>query len=240
MERVEHLSKVFIELADTLVKDFTVVDFLHILTVRSVELLDIDAAGVMITDPRGALNIMATSDGRAQTMKILVLQQVQGPCFDSFSAGSAIVNIDLYSEKIRWPHFAAATRAAGFRYSHVLPLRLRNEVIGALNLFSTAPVPLSQDEISLAQALADIATIGLLQQRSVREQSIHAKQLQHALSSRILIEQAKGMLAERTGLDMSEAFRLMRLHARTNGLRLSTVASSVINGTCDTEAILNH
>ena len=148
--------------------------------------------------------------------------------------------LGVYSEKLRWPHFAAATRAAGFRYSHVLPLRLRNEVIGALNLFSTAPVPLSQDEISLAQALADIATIGLLQQRSVREQSIHAKQLQHALSSRILIEQAKGMLAERTGLDMSEAFRLMRLHARINGLRLSTVASSVINGTCDAEAILNH
>ncbi len=240
MARVEHLSKVFIELADTLVKDFDVVDFLHIVTVRSVELLEIEAAGLMLADPRGALNIMATSDERAQTMEILVLQQVQGPCFDSFSASSAIVNIDLYSEKIRWPHFAAAARAAGFRYSHVLPLRLRNEVIGVLNLFCTVPIPLTQDEISLAQALADIATIGLLQERSVREQSILAEQLQNALSSRVLIEQAKGMLAERTGLDMSEAFRLMRLHARINGLRLSTVASSVINGTCDAEAILNH
>lgn len=240
MTSLGHLGEVFVELADTLVKDFDVVDFLHNVTVRSVELLEVDAAGLMLANQRGALTIMATSDERAQTLELFELLHDQGPCLDSFSTGKAIVNIDLKCEQVKWPRFAAAACAAGFSYSHALPLRLRDEVIGALNLFCTARVPLTQADITLAQALADVATIGLLQERSLREQTVLAEQLQSALNSRILIEQAKGVLAGRTSLDVSEAFRLMRSHARTNGLGLSAVAASVINGTIDAKALLNH
>ncbi|WP_283562112.1 GAF and ANTAR domain-containing protein [Paenarthrobacter sp. PH39-S1] len=240
MARVEHLGEVFVELADTLVKDFDVVDFLHNVTVRSVELLEVDAAGLMLADQRGALRIMASSDERAETMELFEIQHEQGPCLDSFTTGKAIVNVDLNCRQGSWPQFAAAACAAGFSYSHALPLRLRDEVIGALNLFCTSPVPLTEADITLAQALADIATIGLLQERSVREQSVLAGQLQSALNSRVLIEQAKGVLAGKTGLDVAETFTMMRSYARTNGLGLSTVASAVINGTSDVQAILHR
>ena len=240
MAQVEHLGEVFVELADTLVKDFDVVDFLHNVTVRSVELLEVDAAGLMLADQRGALNIMATSDERAQTMELFELQHDQGPCLDSFRTGRAIVNIDLKSSLVAWPKFAKAACDAGFSYSHAVPLRLRDEVIGALNLFCAAPVPLTPDDITLAQALADVATIGLLQERSVREQSVLAEQLQSALNSRVLIEQAKGVLAGRTGMEVSEAFRLMRSYARNNGIGLSAVASGVISGSSDVQEIVRQ
>lgn len=240
MAQVEHLGEVFVELADTLVKDFDVVDFLHNVTVRSVQLLEVDAAGLMLADQRGSLTIMATSDDRAETLELFELQHDQGPCLDSFKTGRAIVNIDLKSSLVAWPKFAAAACDAGFNYSHAVPLRLRDEVIGALNLFCATAVPLSPDDIALAQALADVATIGLLQERSVREQSVLAEQLQSALNSRVLIEQAKGVLAGRTGMEVSEAFRRMRSFARTNGLGLSAVASGVINGSSDMQEILSQ
>ena len=240
MTRVEHLGEVFVELADTLVKDFDVVEFLNNFMVRSVQLLDVAAAGLLLADQHGSLQIMATYDGRAQTVELFELVHNQGPCLDSYSSGIAIVNIDLTSDQNKWPQFAAAACTAGFRYSHALPLRLRDEVIGALNLLCTAAVPLAPADVALAQALADVATIGLLQQRSIRTKTVLAEQLQGALNSRVLIEQAKGLLAGRAGLDVTEAFNLMRSYARAKGLCLSAVATSIINTTTDVQAILNR
>jgi GAF domain-containing protein len=230
MSREQRLAGVFVELADTLVADFDVIDFLHTLTERSVELLHADAAGLILADPQGQLQVLASTTDQARVLELFELQNSQGPCLDCFRTGRPVVNVDLVEVAARWPRFEAATTAAGFRSVHALPLRLRGQVIGAMNLFCQDRSSLSDDDVSLGQALADVATIGLLQERTVRHGEIVAEQLQGALNSRILIEQAKGVLAERSGVDVDEAFALLRAYARSNGTQLSAVAAAVISG----------
>lgn len=230
MSREQHLAGVFVELADTLVADFDVIDFLHTLTERSVELLQADAAGLILVDLHGQLQVLASTTDQARVLELFELQNSEGPCLDCFRAGQPVVNVDLAEVEARWPRFQAATTAAGFRSVHALPLRLRGQVIGAMNLFCRNQSSLSDDDVSVGQALADVATIGLLQERTVRHGEIVAEQLQAALNSRILIEQAKGVLAERTGVDVDEAFALLRAYARNNGSQLSAVAAAVISG----------
>ena len=230
MSREQRLAGVFVELADTLVADFDVIDFLHTLTERSVELLHADAAGLILVDPRGQLQVLASTTDQARVLELFELQDAQGPCLDCYRTGQPVVNIDLAEVVARWPCFEAATTAAGFRSVHALPLRLRGQVIGAMNLFCRDRSSLSDDEVSVGQALADIATIGLLQERTVRHSEIVAEQLQGALNSRVLIEQAKGVLAERSGVHIDEAFALLRTYARSNGSQLTAVATAVISG----------
>lgn len=230
MSREQRLAGVFVELADTLVADFDVIDFLHTLTERSVELLHADAAGLILVDLRGQLQVLASTTDQARVLELFELQNSEGPCLDCFRAGQPVVNVDLAEVEARWPRFQAATTAAGFRSVHALPLRLRGQVIGAMNLFCRNRSSLSDDDISVGQALTDVATIGLLQERTVRHSEIVAEQLQAALNSRILIEQAKGVLAERTGADVDQAFALLRAYARNNGTQLSAVAAAVISG----------
>jgi transcriptional regulator with GAF, ATPase, and Fis domain len=233
MSREQRISQVFIELADTLVDEFDVVDFLRTLAEVSVELLDVDAAGLMLADEDGALRVMASSDEQAELLELFELQQDEGPCPECFRTGAPVVNVDLG----RWPDFAAAAAAGGYATAHAVPLRLRRQVIGALNLFRTSTEPLGDDDIALSQALADIATIGLLHERQLRGQQVLAEQLQHALNSRIMIEQAKGMLAGRVGLSPAEAFAAMRSYARGSGQRLSDVAHSVLSGSLEPSAL---
>ncbi|RZT28024.1 GAF domain-containing protein [Kribbella sp. VKM Ac-2569] len=233
MSRERRLASVFVELADTLVAGFDVIDFLHTLTERSVELLQADAAGLILVDPQGQLHVLASTTDEARLLELFELQNSEGPCLECFTAGQPVVNIDLAEVQARWPRFQAATTAAGYRSVHALPLRLRGQVIGAMNLFCRDRSSLSDDDIAVGQALADVATIGLLQERTVRHGEIVAEQLQGALNSRVLIEQAKGVLAERAGLGVDAAFAVLRTYARRNGRHLSEVAAAVIDGSLD-------
>jgi len=226
----ELLSDTFVELADTMVADFDVIDFLHMLTDRSVALLAASAAGVVLADPRGELRLAAASSEAAGLMELFQLQNDQGPCLDCFRTGQPVTAADLSAPGQRWPRFAAAATQAGFHGVEALPMRLRDQVIGALNLFSDGTGPLGQAELRIGQALADVATIGLLQERSTRRSDTLSEQLQGALNSRVVIEQAKGRLAERLGLGMDQAFTLLREQARTTNQRLTDVARTFVEG----------
>src|ERR1700733_6544586 len=224
------LSETFVELTDTMVADFDVIDFLHLLTDRSARLLDVSAVGLLLADPRGELRVVAASSEAARLLELLQLEGDQGPCLDCFRPGLPVTSADLSADD-RWPQFAVAARLAGFAAVQALPMRLRDQVVGALNLFRDAP-----DDVRVGQALADVATIGLLHERSMRRRDALNEQLQSALNSRVVIEQAKGKLAERLGVDMSEAFIVLRDHARSHNRRLSEVARAFVEGT---EAIIN-
>lgn len=226
----ERLVETFVELADTLIDDFDVIDFLHLLVDRCVELLNVDAAGLLLANQHGQLQVIATSDEQVRLLELFQLQNDEGPCLDAFSSGTRVSHADLTKSGDRWSRFAGAATDAGFAAVDALPMRLRNEVIGALNLFRTGPGELSESALQTAQALVAVATIGLLQERSIRHQEILTEQLQSALNSRVVIEQAKGLVAERLGVDMQGAFSALRGYARAHNLKLSDVARSVIAG----------
>jgi transcriptional regulator with GAF, ATPase, and Fis domain len=225
------VAEVFVELADTLVDDFDLIDFLHRLTVRCVELLDVSAAGLLLTDQRGALQVVAASTERARLLELLQLQTDEGPCPECFHSGRPVTVIDLAAAAGRWPVFVVAAEKIGFASVHALPMRLRTDVIGALNLFDMRIGALSADTIRLGQALADVATIGLLQARAISRRDTVAEQLPVALNSRVIIEQAKGVLAERRKLGMDQSFSLLRMTARSTNRRLSELARDVVEGT---------
>jgi GAF domain-containing protein len=228
------LSDTFIDLADTMVADFDIIDFLHMLTDRSVRLLAASAAGVMLADPRGELRVAAASSEEAGLLELFQLQNDQGPCLECCRTGRPVTAPDLTSLAQRWPRFAEAATRAGFATVEALPMRLRDQVIGALNLFRAEPGPFDPADLRIAQALADVATIGLLHERGVRRREAVSEQLQAALNSRVVIEQAKGKLAERLGIDMDRAFRMLRDHARNTNQHLTDVARAFVTaGTAD-------
>jgi transcriptional regulator with GAF, ATPase, and Fis domain len=227
----ELLSETFVELTDTMVAGFDVIDFLHVLTDRSVQLLGVSAAGLLLADPRGELRVVAASSEAVRLLELFQLQNDQGPCLDCFRSGRPVAAADLAAAGARWPRFAPAARQAGFGAVQALPMRLREQVIGALNLFGAGAGALAPADIRVGQALADVATISLLHERSMRHSDTLNEQLQAALNSRVVIEQAKGKLAERLGVDMEEAFSLLRDRARTSNLRLSDLARAFIDGT---------
>jgi transcriptional regulator with GAF, ATPase, and Fis domain len=224
------LTEAFVEMADTLVDDFDLIDFLHRLTVRCAELLGVSAAGLLLTDQRGALRVVAASTEQTRLLELLQSQTDQGPCPECFHTGRPVAVTDLSAAVGRWPRFVEEARKVGFASVHALPMRLRTEVIGALNIFDTRLGALSPDTVRLGQALADVATIGLLQARAISHRDTLAEQLQTALDRRVIIEQAKGVIAERRHLDMEESFTLLRNSARTANRGLSDLARAVVEG----------
>jgi GAF domain-containing protein len=231
MTREAVLARTMVELADTLVDHFDVVELLTLLTDRCVEVLDISAAGLMLVSPDGDLRVVASSTEEMRLVELFELQSQEGPCPECYASAAPVVNQDLALEAAHWPRFAPVALAAGFRSVHALPMRLRGRTIGALNLFRAAEGLLDDNDVVVAQALADIATIAILQHRVVLEAHIVIEQLNYALNSRVMIEQAKGILAERAGMNMGEAFEWLRGHARDNNLLLADVAEAVIGGT---------
>lgn len=229
MTTEQRLTQVFVELADTLVAEFDALDFLSTLTERSVELLKADAAGVILNDLRGNLHVVASTSDAAQLLELFELQNDEGPCLDCFKDGRAVVNVEIAEARLRWPRFSAAAAEVGYRSAHAIPLRLRDSVVGAMNLFCRDDARLSDEDVALGQALADIATIGLLQERAVRQSELIAEQLQTALNSRVMVEQAKGVLLASAAVDVDQAFRLMRDYSRRNNLPLKVVAQSLID-----------
>jgi GAF domain-containing protein len=232
----DRVGQVFVELADSLVADFDVVELLTTLAHRSAELLHAADAGVVLADEHGTLRSVASSTETARLLDLFELQSDEGPCLDCFRDGEAVINASLLASD-RWPRFSPEARRLGYRLVHAVPMRLRGRVIGAVNIYSTDDVPFDAGEVGLAQALADVATIALLQERGLREARLLNEQLQAALHSRVVIEQAKGMLAERRGLEMDVAFDLLRSHARANNRKLSEVAAGVLDGTISAEAL---
>jgi GAF domain-containing protein len=231
MPRETTLAKTLVELADTLVADFDVVELLTVLTDGCIDVLDVGAAGLMLVAPQGDLRVMASSSETMRVLELFELQSREGPCLDCYRTGQPVLNHDLATASQRWPRFAAEALVAGFHTVHALPMRLRGTVLGALNLFHIHPGDMRQADIDAAQAMADVATIAILQHRATHEAQILNDQLNQALNSRVVIEQARGMLAERLGIDMEQAFATLRHHARSHNLRLVNVARNIIEGT---------
>lgn len=228
MAREDLLARTFVQLTDTLVDDFDIIDLLTVLADRCVRLVEADAVGILLADDRGNLRVMAASNEQTRLLELFQLQNEQGPCLEAFTTGEIVSHPDLRSAGARWPQFVPAAVAAGFGSALAIPLRLRTQTIGTLNLFRIDIGVMPERDVHLAQALADVASIAILQDQAVRKAQVQAVELQHALDSRVAIEQAKGMLAEHGQVDMDEAFRRMRAYARRNGVRLTEVAEQVV------------
>jgi transcriptional regulator with GAF, ATPase, and Fis domain len=237
MSREGLLARTLVELADTLTGDFDVVELLTLLADRCVDVLDVAAPGIMLVAPDGSLRVMASSSEAMRLLELFELQAHEGPCLDSYRTGLPVLNHDLATVDGRWPRFAVEALAAGFHSVHALPMRLRGDIIGALNLFHIDQGEMRQADVDAAQALADVATIAILQHREAVEGQHLNEQLQIALNSRIVIEQAKGMVAERLGVNMEQAFSTLRSHARNQNLLLIDVARDVIRGTLSAAAL---
>ena len=230
MTRETMLAKTLVELADNLVDDFDVVELLTLLSSRCVEILDVAAAGLMLAGPDGELRVMASSSEAMRVLELFEIQSREGPCLDAYSTGRPVLSENLASGQGPWPRFATEAVEAGFRSAHALPMQLRGTVVGALNLFRTGPGSMASEDLDVAQAFADVATIAILQHRVAAEAQTLNAQLTNALHSRIVIEQAKGMVAERLGLDMEQAFATLRSHARSQNVRLADLCEGVIGG----------
>jgi GAF domain-containing protein len=228
--REQGVADLFVALADTLVDDYDVVDLLDQLVVGCVALLGINAAGLLLIDQKGQLAVLASSSEETRLLEIFQLQNNEGPCLDCVRSGVAVTSAALSDDIERWPSFVPAAVAAGFQSVAAVPLRLRDHTIGGLNLFDARAEPIDEADRLLAQALADVATIGILQRRSAHRSSMIAEQLQHALNSRVVIEQAKGVLAERDNIGMDAAFANLRNHARGHNIKLTDVALGVVHG----------
>lgn len=237
MTREQDLLAAFIEFADTIVDEYDVVEFLHRLAARCVELVNASEAGIMLADRDGTLHYVASSSERMRLIELFELQHEQGPCLDAFRDGVAIHTTLTDEATVRWPHFAPHAKEVGFASVSALPMRLRTEVIGALNIFSAQVEPLGSEDQAVAQALADIATIGIIQERALNDALVVAAQLEMALESRIVIEQAKGIVAERDHVSIDTAFTLLRAYARSHNALLSQIANDVIDGTIPTDAL---
>ena len=236
-ERPDQLVHTFVELSDTMADDFDISDFLHLLAGRFVDLLDVEASAVMLGDHRGELRLIATSNERSELVDLIEHQRVEGPCLDSFRKGEPISSLDLSYADLSWPRFAPEATRLGFTAVHAFPLQLRAETIGATCLLRTSSGSLPAGQLEVARALGDVATVGILQQRARSQREVLAGQLQTALNSRVIIEQAKGVLAERRQLFMDQAFNEMRGFARSHNRRLTDVAYAVVRNEPDVGAL---
>ncbi|UOX93377.1 GAF and ANTAR domain-containing protein [Amycolatopsis sp. FBCC-B4732] len=236
--REQQLVRAFVDMADTLVDDYDVADLLHRLAGYCVTLLGASAAGLLLSDQRGSLHVVAASDERTRLLELLQLQAGQGPCLDTYRTGVPVHADDLTRERDRWPVFVPEALAEGYHSVQAIPLRLRRQVIGALNLFGRDAALVGQENLGVARALADTATVGILQERAIRRGEVLTEQLQTALNNRVIIEQAKGVLFHAGGIPMDQAFELLRTYCRSHNLRLSTIAEELARGSLDPRTIL--
>jgi len=240
LDREGSIVDAFVRLSDTLVADYDIIEFLQFLTERCVELVDVDEAAVMLASPSGHLQAVASSSERSRLLELFELQNEDGPCLDAYRTGTVISAADLTRDGGQWPAFAPRALEVGFRSVHSVPLRLRGDVIGALNLLRADAGELTASDAKLVRALADIATVGVLHERIVTQSVATASGLQTALNSRVRIEQAKGILAERAGVTVDEAFELLRKFARRNSTKLTEVAGGVVHHSIEIPASDAH
>ncbi|MCW2819296.1 MAG: hypothetical protein JWR42_2083 [Marmoricola sp.] len=225
---VHRLSFVFAEVSDALVSDFDLVGFLHDLTVHAADVSGAASVGLLLTDQYGYLNYMASSNENARLLELFQLQNEEGPCLDCFRSGEPVVNFDLAQADALWPRFVPRAREFGFGSVHAFPLRVRDQVIGALNIFGHEALAFESSEVRLVQALADVAALAILHEPTLSREGALAEQLQAALNARIVVEQAKGALARLRHVDVDEAFVLLRSYADSTGQRLGDVARALL------------
>ncbi len=236
MTREADVVRSLVEMADTLVDDYDIVDMLTGVTDRCVDLLGVSAAGVMLASPAGGLALVASSSEAMRLLELFELQSQEGPCLDAFHTGEPIEHQNLQAGAGRWPSFSTAALQAGFASALALPLRLREGTLGALNLLRVTRTPMDEADIIVARAFADLATLSIIQHRTAAEAQRLNEQLSAALTSRVVIEQAKGVIAERADVDLAEAFSRLRSYARNHNRRLTDVARAAIDGTLDPQA----
>ena len=236
MTREADVVRSLVDLADTLVADYDIVDLLTGLADHCVSLFGASAAGVMLGGPDGDLRLVASSSEAMRVVELFELQSREGPCLDAFRTGEQVEHENLRAGAGRWPRFATVAVEAGFQSAFALPLRLRDMTVGALNIVSVGQSPMDQADLLVARAFADLAAISIIQQRGVADSQRVNEQLSHALTSRVVIEQAKGIVFERAGVDMGEAFSRLRAYARNHNLRLTDVCQAAIDGTLDQHA----
>jgi transcriptional regulator with GAF, ATPase, and Fis domain len=228
--REQLLVTTFVTLADSLVAGYDVIDLLQTLVERATALFDASSAGIILGPDVDHLEVIASTSENSRIVGLLQLRAGEGPCVEAVTSGR-VVSVGNESEmRDRWPSFAAAATGSGYESVHAIPLRLRQQIIGSLNLFRDHPGALNERDAIAAQALADVATIGVLQERTIHDSSVVREQLRRALDTRIVIEQAKGVIAYTHDLDMDAAFRLIRHHARSTQTPLSAVAAGVVDG----------
>jgi GAF domain-containing protein len=235
--REARLNAAFVMVADTLTADYDVVDLLHTLVVECTVIVAATAGGLMLGDSLGRLQLVASTDESAELVEVMELAAGAGPCVDCFATGTSVSVPDIEASGQNWPDFRSAAGAQGFQSVHATPMKLRGQVVGTINLFNVAAGALSPRDAAVVQALADVATIGILQQRIATESQLVAEQLQRALDSRVLIEQAKGVLSQALGLSVDEAFGALRNYARNRNLTLHAVATSLIARTLSAEVL---
>jgi GAF domain-containing protein len=225
---IERLADVFVEVADTLVANFDVIDFLHSVAGHATEMAGAAAAGLMLSDLDGGLHYVGASDESARLLELFQIQHEEGPCLDCYRTGARVTEVDLAAAGSRWPAFSPAALEIGVVSVHAFPMRLRDQVVGALNIFGAEPRALEPDEARIVQALADLATIAIIQERVIRQAEVLTEQLQFALNSRVVIEQAKGAVARLLGVTVEVAFHMMRTHARRERMGLTDLAMAIV------------
>ena len=238
--REDDIVAAFVSMAGSLAQGQDVTELLTQLTTDCARLLDVSAVGLLLADPRGALHVLAASSERVADLEAFQVQRAQGPCHSCYLDGLPVDVPDLAAAAARWPEFAACAAKAGVASVHAVPMRLRDTVVGALNLFGTTPGSLNEADLRLAQALADVATVALIQDRAATDRTIVDEQLQNALDSRVVLEQAKGVLAYRGDLDMSAAYAALRTYARDHHIKLTELARALVNRAVPAALVLDH
>ena len=238
--READISRAFVSMASSLAKGYDVVELLEELTTDCARLLDVATAGLLLADARGVLHLVAASSEATRMLEILQLQRQDGPCLDCYRTATPVSVDDLEHAVDRWPVFVPAALSAGFASVHALPMRLRDSTLGALGLFGTEVGALNEDDLVLGQGLADVASVALLQDRAAADSAVVREQLQNALNSRVVLEQAKGVLAQLGNLEMDQAFAAMRGYARAHQLALSAVAQGIVARSLLSQTVLDH
>ena len=240
VDRERSVTRAFVALARSLADGLDPVDLLTGLAEDTTRLLDVASTGILLADSRRVLHVVAASSEATRALEVYQLQRDQGPCLDSFHSGGAVSVADLRAEADRWPLFVGAATDAGFASVHAVPLRLRDTVLGTMGLFGTDPGALDEDDLSLGQALAYVAAVAIVQDKAAADSALVNEQLQTALNSRVVLEQAKGVLAQRGNLDMERAFAALRRYARDHNLRLTDVASAIADRALPSQFVLDH
>jgi transcriptional regulator with GAF, ATPase, and Fis domain len=239
-DREQAVTRAFVSLAHSLADGVDPVDLLSRLAEDAAGLLDVASTGILLADPRRVLHVVAASSEATRALEVYQLQREQGPCLDCYHSGAPVSVADLPAETARWPLFVEAATNAGFASVHALPIRLRNNVLGTMGLFGTHIGALNDDDLSLGQALANVAAVAIVQERAAADSALVNEQLQTALTSRVALEQAKGVIAQRSNLTMDRSFAVLRLYARDHNLRLTDVAQAVAGRELSAERLIDH
>lgn len=238
--RERDVLRAFVDLSTELVDDYDMLEMLSNLTTNCATLLDVGSAGLLLANDRGALHLAAASSERTQQLELFQIQRDEGPCLDCYHDGATVSVPDLEAERERWPQFTRAALDAGFKSVHAVPMRLRGNVLGGLGLFGDRVGQLDDSDLDLAQALAHVACVAIVNEKAAADRTTVNTQLQHALTSRIVLEQAKGAIAHSGDMEIDDAFTVLRSYARENGRKLGAVAADVVNRKLRTDVLLQH